>query len=204
MEKYNDSYETKNTIMRNKTMAKTATQTVQKTIEKVTPIVKTTKDALVAMLANQVGSNIVTLTTKTDARLRKTGNPFGQVWKFSKVNCFIGVGYESCVNRQLDREDKEPDFVADKPQWGDYIPGTCLIEYNGKEYLPVLCKTVVGKIEFKDNDGNVLTKDQIAEFMPKRSTETRQGTDKPIEWRKYKIDSILGVTMNGTYYQIIV
>jgi len=40
------------------------------------------------------GAQPATLTTYTDARLRKTGNPFGAVRKLSRVNVMVGSDYE--------------------------------------------------------------------------------------------------------------
>ena len=155
------------------------------------------------MLLKEVGSNIVTLTTKTDARLKKTDNPFGMVWKYLKLNGFIGAGYGNCVNNQLNREEKATEFEAMPPSWGEYLDDSCLVIHKGKIYLPILAKAVVGEVEYRDDKGIVLTKEQVAPWLPSRSKGNRQGTDKEVVWRKYKIESILGITMNGIYYQII-
>jgi len=186
-------------------MAKTNVQKtvkVEKTVKPI-PIVQISTDELYKMLAEESGSNIVTLTTKTDARLKKTNNPFGMVWKHTKLNCFIGISYENCVNNQLDREEKETEFEAMPAGWGEYVPGTCLVEHKGNKYLPILAKAVVGDIVYRDDNGKVLTKEQVAPWLPSRSKGSRQGTDKEVVWRKYKMESIIGIMTNGTYYHII-
>src|SRR5665213_3526052 len=53
-----------------------------------------------------------------NARANKTGNPFGEVLKISRVQAFTGFDYESSVNRQLGREGQDATFQASARSWG--------------------------------------------------------------------------------------
>ncbi|KKL07329.1 hypothetical protein LCGC14_2587100 [marine sediment metagenome] len=177
-------------------------QTVE-TKQTVTPIVKVKPMEMGALLLVNKGSNIVTLHTKTDARLKKTNNPYGIVYKYCTVNGMIGVDYESCCNRQQTRENQESNFQAMPPTWGEHIDGTCLVTHNGKLYLPIMINNVYGPVIYKDSNDKELSKDDIREFLPQKYGQTRQTTEKEVIWRKYLLTSIIAVTMNKVYYKII-
>ena len=91
--------------------------------------------ALATKLSEIRGATFATLICETDARLKKTGNPFGQVQKVSRVNVCLGFQYEAAVNRQRTREGAEADFESAPRQWGSRIPGTFLVEHKGRTYL---------------------------------------------------------------------
>ena len=93
-----------------------------------------TPDQLADRLMNQAGTTFATLTTRTDARCRKTANPFGTVYKTSRVNVALGTDYAAGVNRQRGREDNEEAFTAQARQWGTVLAG-CVVEHKGKLYL---------------------------------------------------------------------
>ncbi len=161
-----------------------------------------TAAALVDLLASVKGATFATLITETDARLRKTGNPYGQIRKVSRVNVCLGFQYANAVNRQRTREGSEADFVAKPRQWGERLPGTMLVKHEDKLYLETKVEKSLG-YAFFDAAGNELTAEQVQPFLPSRSTADRQETAKEIIVRDYSLDSIRSLAMGGETYVML-
>ena len=160
-----------------------------------------TRNELAVFLTGIRGATFATLTTETDARLLKTGNPYGNVRKVSRVNVCLGFQYQSSVNRQLDREGKDADFVSAPRQWGERIPGTVLVSHNGKTYLETKVEKSLDH-KYLGTNGTVLADELIAPFLPKKGA-TRQGTEKEIIVRDYDIGSIRHLSCKGEEYVIV-
>ena len=160
-----------------------------------------TQPALVAMLSGIRGATFATLITETDSRLKKTGNPFGQVQKVSRVNVTLGFQYEAAVNRQRVREDAEADFQAMPRQWGNRIPGTFLVEHKGKLYLETKVERSLG-CAYVDAKGRELTREEVEPFLPSRGA-SRQEVEKEILVRDYALDSIRSIACNGETYMVM-
>ena len=160
-----------------------------------------TRNELTAFLTGLRGATFATLTTETDAGLRKTGNPFGNVRKVSRVNVCLGFQYTAAVNRQLDREDKTPDFVAAPRQWGERIPGTVLVTNKGKTYLETKVEKSI-EHKYLGANGTVLADELVAPFLPSKGA-SRQGTDKEIIVRDYDIANIRTIACKGEEYVIV-
>lgn len=161
-----------------------------------------TTTALVALLTSVKGATFATLITETDARLKKTGNPFGPVRKVSRVNVCLGFQYESAVNRQRTREGTEADFEAAPRQWGQRQPGTMFVEHKGKLYLETKVEKSLSHI-FMDANGKELTPEEIAPYLPARSESSRQETDKEIIVRDYALESIRSLALKGETYVML-
>ena len=61
-------------------------------------------------------------------KLRKTSkhdktikNNLGTIYKVALMNGFVNVGYQNCVNNQLEREGKDTDFTAVESKWGERV-----------------------------------------------------------------------------------
>lgn len=193
------------------TEAKTV-RTVRGVTIKVTPkaIIRIKLLALTEMLYELKGAKIVTLHTLTDARLRKTSkmdraikNPYPNVRKLSIVNGLFNVDYGNCVNNQLDRENKENDFESAGRQWGEKVNDSkVLIQHKGKLYFQFNPRNHVSTIYINER-GQKLHKLLIEDFISDKSSSSRQGTDNKIIWRTYKADSILGVSVDKVFYEVI-
>jgi len=173
-------------------------------------VVRTGQNELVGEMYKLDRSKIVTLHTYTDARAKKTNNPFPnkKIWKYSIVNGLFGVNYENCVNNQLAREGKEADFDAAAPVWGEKVNESRVLEdhvktdgsfnlyfaFNPRNHLST---------KYFDDDGNELTKEEVEPFLPARKPSSRQGTDKEVIWRKYKVQSILAVVTDGKILEVV-
>lgn len=168
-----------------------------------------TPEELKDLLMSRKGANFVSFESETDARLRKTGNPFGEVRKTSKVNGMINWVYANAVNRQRSREgqpvgeDGEVEHFEPKPRkWGTRIKGTPFVENNGKLYVEIKVERTLSKPTYRDADGNVLTAEQVAPFLPKRKKNARQGVDKEVILRDYSMDNIRRIKVNGETFVV--
>ena len=161
-----------------------------------------TTTTLVETLATVKGATFATLITETDARLKKTGNPFGPVRKVSRVNVCLGFLYGAAVNRQRTREGLEADFQAAPRQWGERIPGTMLVTHKGKLYLETKVERSLGCV-YLTASGQELTAEQVEPFLPNRSESTRQETEKEILVRDYALESIRSLSFGGEQYVML-
>lgn len=154
------------------------------------------------MLASIKGASFATITTRTDARLRKTGNPFGHVIKVSRVNVTLGFQYAGSVNRQRVREDSTPDFVAMPRQWGERSEASpLLIQHKGKLYLETKVERSISHV-YMTEMGEILSDEQVEPFLPARSA-SRQEVEKEILVRDYAIESITGISFQGEDYIVL-
>lgn len=168
-----------------------------------------TAEELKGLLLSRKGANFVSFESETDARLRKTGNPFGEVRKTSKVNGVINWEYAGAVNRQREREgrpvgdDGEVELFEPKPRkWGTRIKGTPFVENNGKLYVEVKVERTLAAPTYRDADGHELTAEQVAPFMPKRKKSSRQGVDKEVVLRDYSLGNIRRIKVNGEAFVV--
>lgn len=160
-----------------------------------------TKQRLVGLLGEIKGATFATLITETDARLRKTGNPYGNVRKVSRVNVCLGFKYEAAVNRQLVREGAAADFQAAERAWGEHVEGAPLVENKGKLYLNAKVERSLGH-EYFAEDGTPLSHADVAPFLPAKGAN-RQGTEKEIIVRTYSLDSIRSLAYGGEQYVLL-
>lgn len=158
---------------------------------------------LVELLAARAKSGCFALTieTRTDARLKKTGNTFGPVYKLSRVNGMANWHYGRSVNRQRTREELTADFEAAPRQWGERIEGTPFVQHKGRTYLELKVERSLGH-SYQTEAGETLTDSDVAPFLPAKADASRQGVERTVILRDYAIDSILAVVMDGTRYLI--
>lgn len=178
----------------------TLTSTIPMTEATETPSL--TADELLAELADNTGARIVTLTTRTDPRLRKTGNPYaGNVVKVQALNGVLNYDYQAAVNRQRGREDKAGDFQACARQWGERVAGTPVVMHNGKSYLSIKVERCLWRRFETIDTGDLIDPAQLDAFMPSKSA-SRQGVDREVCERTIALDSIISIRMNGQTYRL--
>lgn len=139
----------------------------------------------------------------TDARPRKTGNPFVGIAKLSKVSAFTGADWEASVNRQLAREDKAPTFEQSERQWGVRV-SPALIEKDGSFYLVAQVQHARTTYLAKRASGQswqIVNKDTVRAFLPP-SRPAAVGTDKGLFYRNYSLANLARVTVRGETYRI--
>lgn len=156
------------------------------------------------------GCRIAALETLTDARLLKTGNTLGDVFKKSRVVAMVGAKYEDSVNRQHMREHAEQGFFrADTlPRLNDrwLVPNKVIInDETGTLYLrtqttPGQRKVRPAKVAYVNADGRLLSRETVAPFLPKKHGNAKQeayGVQGEIMVRDYKFSSIMRLRLNG-------
>jgi hypothetical protein len=162
-----------------------------------------TQSALIGLLNGIKGATFATLNTRTDAKLKKTGNPFAMpVTKESRVNVTLGFQYEAAVNRQRTREGTEADFEARPRQWGERVPGTFLVTHKGRTYLETKVERSVETPVYRDANGVELDPEAVKPFLPSRGGN-RQGVEREIVVRDFALDSILAIRMKKEDYIIL-
>jgi len=160
-----------------------------------------TQERLIETLKAIKGATFATIVTETDPRLRKTGNNLGPVRKASRVNVTLGFQYDKAVNRQRTREDGTADFEAAPRAWGQHIT-PMLIEHKGKLYLETKVERSF-EATYLDTQGKVIAKDKVKPFLPNRSSNSRQKTDKEIIVRDYALNSIRSISLKGETYVVL-
>ena len=137
---------------------------------------------------------------------KKTGNPFyGRVKKLSGWGFDVNIDYSRKVNLQLERENKEADFVA-KETYTEQVNKIVHRHKVQREKLYMSCFPALSFGQFTEYlvDGRPATKEEIAQiktFLPAKNTDSgRQGTEKKIEIRKPLLTNIYLISLAGKRY----
>ncbi len=171
-----------------------------------------TRHALVDLLANVKTPQPIGLVALTDAGARKTGNPYVQTFKLSRVWPFIGKDYGKAVNAQLTREGSEAAFVPVSPRYTRI--SAALVKFaNGNFAVPVQFNsqlTQASRPRYFARKALLaplrpIDKASVAPFLPVSAPPARQleaGIENPIVWRTYGIASILRIAIGGETYRV--
>jgi hypothetical protein len=164
---------------------------------------------LVALLSSLRGSKFLTITSRTDARLKKTGNPYGTVYKVSKVNICVNFQYEAGVRRRLEKEGKNPDDFVRGESWhtavkseDGFLTPLCSHKQTGAVYLRCQRLATIGEPVYFTQDGVEVTREEIAEWLPKQSEYANQGLEAPLIFLTYALSSIVEVVAEGETYTV--
>lgn len=161
--------------------------------------------SLSAVLSNVASAQFVTITTLTEPKMNKRGNPlFGRVVKFAVRNCQFGYDYENAVNNRLERQGCERSFSAEKLPWGQWLVPNKIITHKDNLYGRFyVAKDCVVKSAYLV-DGRLATAEEmeiIKTFEVKRTSSARQEADglfenqvKPYD---VNLDNILAVKASG-------
>lgn len=174
---------------------------------------KMTYSELVARVSRP-GAVMVGLSTLTDAKARKTGNPFGTVFKQSRGVGIVGADYQSAVRREGERQGAEnaQAFRAESRPWGEWLVPSKVATHKGKLYLrtqsaPRQRKTSPWKVNaYRDASGKFLSPETVKPFLPEKSDSARQsavGLDAKVEVREFCFDSIQKVRIDGKTFELV-
>ena len=165
--------------------------------------------SLLALLSNLNGASFVNLTTITEPKMKKTGNPFAdcKVQKMTTQVMQFGYSYENAVNN---RTDKDIEFVAEPLKWGEWLIPNKVITHKGNLYARFY---KVGNEKAKTIfliDGFIASAEQteiIKSFLPAPSESNRQAevslTDNQVKPRDFAFKSIVGLKVNGETYKVV-
>jgi hypothetical protein len=160
----------------------------------------TIEDLVFGFFHENRGCEAVTFIAETDPKLRKTGNPLGEVRKIAKVNGMINWVYSNAVNRQREREGVAGVFASFPRKWGERLEGTPLIAKDEFYYLELKVQRSI-EYAYVDADGRELDPELVAPFLPKRS-RGRQGVEREVILRDYKLNNIKQIRIRGETYRI--
>jgi len=179
-------------------------------------VVKTlTHNQLATRIAEHKGVLIVGIEALTDAKAKKTGNPFPakEIFKHVRAVGFVGADYQNAVNREATRQGAEGNFETEKLPWGTWLVKNKIIIHNDEYYLrtqstPNQRRNQAAKIlNYLTNSGQILTREQVKPFLPPTYESAKQqdeaGLDKTVWVRTYKFNSIKKIRIRGETFKMI-
>ncbi len=133
-------------------------------------------------------------------------NPHPDTMKLSKVSIILNSDYVVAVTNQLVREGKDvaeyeqgkntmPLVFGENNQFIGLFNGNFVLQYRPNDQ-------VKPRVKFVDN-GKIIDKAKIADFLPKETEATNQGCDREILWRKLYLKNVRKITLNGETYKLI-
>ena len=160
-----------------------------------------TTSSVLEFFLNYVGHSLIGLTIFTDARAKKTNNPYIKdkeiILKKTRLLANVGFQYSNSLNSQAKREGKEIDFDIKPRRWGVRLPNCALVEHKGNHYLECKVEKTFEVNYFLEN-GAPIEKSAIEEFLPKkRESSTQDQLDKKIILRDIKLENILSMRFQG-------
>jgi hypothetical protein len=157
--------------------------------------------SVLSFFLNYVGNSLIGLTILTDARAKKTNNPYitGKeiILKKTRLLANIGFHYSNSLESQAKREGKEIDFDIKPRRWGIRLPNCALVEHKGNHYLE--CKVEkTFEVNYFLMNGAPIEKSAIQEFLPKKKeSATQDELDKKVILRDVKLENILSMRIQG-------
>lgn len=173
-----------------------------------------TPGQLVALVQGYPGAVIVGLEALTDARARKTGNPFGEIFKRIRCAAFVGANYQAAVEREAGRQGEDAtDFQTEKLPWGTWLIPNKIIVYKGNYYLrtqstPGQRRKVAARVlGYFDSAGQKLVAEKVKPFLPKKTESNKQqedaGLNETVWVRTYAVASLERVRIAGQTYRMV-
>ena len=142
----------------------------------------------------------------TDAKLKKTNNPYANVLKQSRVNILLNSEYKKAVTNQLAREGKD---ATEYKQGKNTMPiekcenNNFFGHYEGKAVIEYRPNDKVKPQTIYLYEGKQISKDEIAAYLPTKNYPTNQGTDRVIPWNKLYLDKVIQMAFDGENYEVI-
>jgi hypothetical protein len=168
---------------------------------------KMTVNEFVNFLMNwNFGAQPVSLQYVTEPKLTAQGKAkFGEVTKIANVGGMVGYVYENSVNNQLERENKEREFVS-QPLWkgaGKRI-NTALSMHvaKGKYYLTYKAQKTFKSFHF-DSVLNLIPNELIKMYFPASDPAKYQGTETAIYHREIAVENVRRFKYRGQTIEIV-
>lgn len=169
--------------------------------------VKITVSQLKEMLLNwNLGAQPASLQYVTTPKINKAGkDTFGEVTKIANIGCMIGYKYENSVNNQLERENKEREFMS-QPLWkgkGKRL-STALSTHIEKQtfYLTYKAQQTFKSFHF-DSVLNFIPVALLKPYFPQSDPAKYQGLDKPVYHREIALENVRRLKIKGCTYEVV-
>lgn len=168
---------------------------------------------LLNILENCKGCKFVGITYVSDARLKKTGNPFAKdsVTKITRINCQFNYDYETAVKNRIAKNDGEKDnFVGEKLPYGVWVTPNKIIKHNENIFVRFYrIKNAKSQVRYFIN-GDEASAEQteiIKQFLPTISESKKQneaGLTAPDQVQPFNIniENILTITIDNVIYKL--
>lgn len=165
-------------------------------------------------LSGNLSASFISIKTRTDARAKKTGNPYGKIFKTFEGVAALNNEYQNNVramlkklladkanrekNRELIAQAREIISAARGLPWGNWetLPSgkrsKVFIQHKGEIYVRMrfFDSDSPGITRYFAEDGTELTREQAAPFLPARP-------DAPVIVRTFKLESIESIKIDG-------
>ena len=173
---------------------------------------KLTHSQFAQRLADTKGVALVGMSTLTDAKARKTGNPFGPIFKQCRGVGLVGADYQASVNREGNRQGVDANFESEKLPWGEWMIQGKVIRHNGQLYLRTQSspgqrrKSPVRIIAYRNASGQFLPSDKVKPFIPESRESDKQqksGLEKTVWVRTWGFNSIKKIRFAGQTYELV-
>jgi hypothetical protein len=175
---------------------------------------------LIPLFEKFAGASFVGIVSKTTPKLLKKGrsgksipDTFGclaeDIAKVSNFSAGIGYDYAKAIQNRLIKEGKEGTEYKAGESWHTAHNGSKVIREHkktGELYFYVSLNTRnVPKSEYINKvTGEVLSRDELSEFLPAPSAPMNQGLEEgnEVEVRTLKLNSIVSLSACGEVYEV--
>lgn len=164
---------------------------------------KITAEEFVKLVNERDSAEFISMDVQTEPKMRKTGNPYLGCTKSSTISGILGFDYETSVNNQLAREDKEQIFEVKSRPWGVRIDRHW-VTHKDNLYLSVKVEGASEPIYLKD--GSKISDEDIKPFIYERSepkSQTEVGVEKAVKYMDINVNNIQLVRIRGEEYMIL-
>ena len=168
---------------------------------------KISKTELVEMLLNwNHGAQPASLQYVTEPKLTPEGRAkFGTVIKIANVGIMVGYIYENSVNNQLEREEKERNFMA-KQLWngkGKRLSHALSMHVEKGTYYLTYKAQQTFQSTYLDKTLKNIPNSVIKAYFPASDPSKYQGTETAIYHREISIDNVRRLKFKKTTYGVI-
>ncbi len=172
---------------------------------------KVSRVELVAFLMALKGATFATFKFNTDARAKKTGNPFGTIRKETTVNGQLNFHYDNAVVNRLAKEGKGPEVFEQGTSWhhpikradGSLTPFASKKGEAEPSYIRFRLLQQIAGPDFFDTLGRPLAAEVVKPFLPKPSSYDNQGTEDPVIFLTYGLDAVRELTADGETLEVV-
>lgn len=162
-----------------------------------------TVSELVEILAKLEKPTFANIVTETTVRMNKTNNPyFGLITKHTKTNILLCSDYEKRVNNNLEKEEKETDFVAKTNKVGKHISKCVLFnDKTNKYYLEYERFIEIAPTVSYTMNGEPIEKETFKDFLPPVYENKSQGDlERKVLVQSVTIDNIKEISIDKVKY----
>ncbi len=120
-------------------------------------------------------------------------NPYGDIWRVATSKITVGKPYTDVVNEVRATEHKPVDFEAQPRRWG--IGDGIFVIKGDDRYLRAIFDSSIESC-LVNEDGKPIKYQDIVQFISTANTQPKsQGIDEVVQYRNYKLSSIVGAEL---------